>query len=294
MRKFGLILTFICIIIFNCAYQFPEKLPAPLDFDLYSFDKVKFGQTSVGEFAYLAPNYSKPETEGVYTIFSEKNLDNSYRAARIGFKDNFLDWIELEFAVPQSLTKLKQTYGKPKSVNTAYSSKFNYHDYGFFNIVTDKNNAVAVAVTLYGESDFNSSIKNFVDNMPDNKGYNAVKNLAPGKMMENEFSALYPNFPADKVSQNDAKSIYTVPSKYLRHNNYYSAINLVFSNGMLAFLNLKPKCMTIADIKQIYGEGKIIQNDESKSVEYTEYPNFIVVSDKSTTKVLNIGIISAD
>ena len=291
MQRPWLLFILIFIVFINCAYCFPEKLPAPLDFDTYTFDRVKFGQTSVGEFSYIAPGYAKPEVEGVYTIFSEKNLNNSYKAARIGFKDNFLDWIELEFAVPQSITIFKKNYGEPKLVNKEYSNKFNYLDYGFFNVVTDKNNAVCYAITLYGESDFNPSIKNVVDKIPSYKALNSLSDLEPGKMMENDFKTLYSGFLPTKNNTENARNTYSIPKKYLKHNNYYSAIDLVFSNGMLSFINLKPKNMNIHDVKEIYGEGKILDNTIGKAG-IKEYPNFIITYDKETNRVLNIGIIS--
>ena len=49
-----------------------------LNIDTYSFERIKFGQTSVNEFAYLAPTYEKPTIEGVYTIYSETDLNNTY------------------------------------------------------------------------------------------------------------------------------------------------------------------------------------------------------------------------
>jgi len=283
----------ICLTLFLCAYKFPEKLPAPVDFDTYVFDRVKFGQTSVNEFAYVAPAYDKPETEGVYTIYSENDLDNIYKGLRAGFKNNYLDWIELEFAVPQSFTKMKQTYGEPKSNNTTYSNKFNYHDYGYFNLVTDKNNASVFAVTLYGESDFIPAIANAVSKLPDYKNFNFINTFIPGKFMEQNFKSEYPGFPVAATDDANAGVTYSVPKKYLKHNTYYSAVDFVFANGMLAFVNLVPRALSIMQIKQTYGQGTESKSKKS-NIYFWEYPNFVVTFDKNTNKVLNIGIIGAD
>ena len=293
IKKLGLSFVFLVFCFSLSAYKFPEKLPAPLDFDTYTFDRIKFGQTSVNEFAYLAPNYEKPETEGVYTIYSETNLDNIYKSLRAGFKDNFLDWIELEFAVPQSWNKFKKNYGNPQSVNTEYSKKFNYHDYGFFNVVTDKNNAVVFGVTLYGESDFNPAIKQIVSKLPDYKNFNFINEFIPGQLMENDFNTKYQNFnPTYTTSETDKKT-YSVPAKYLKYNNYYSAADLVFSNGILMFINLKPKNLNINDVKKIYGDGST-QNAPKTNIMFLEYPNFIITYNKETLKVLNVGILGAN
>ncbi|MCQ2957991.1 MAG: hypothetical protein MJ180_03700 [Candidatus Gastranaerophilales bacterium] len=279
--------------LFMSAYKFPDKLPAPLDFDTYTFDRVKFGQTSVNEFAYIAPEYQKPQTEGVYTIYQEKDLDNIYKGLRIGFKENFLDWIELEFAVPQSFNKMKQAYGEPKSLNANYSTKYNYHDYGYFNLVTDKNNASVFAVTLYGESDFNPSIANVVKKLPDFKSFNFINELIPGRMMEENFTSSYPDFPFSASDNENAGKTYTIPAKYLKHNHYYSNVDLVFSNGILSFVNLTPKGLSIMQIKQTYGEGTETKSSK-QNIYFWEYPNFVATFDKNTNKVLNVGIVGAD
>jgi len=293
MRHF--IVTLVCFIfcIFNCAYNFPEKLPAPFDFDTYTFEKIKFGQTSVNEFAYLAPNFPKPEVEGVYTIYKEIDLNNTYKSLRAGFKDNFLDWVELEFHVPQSMAKFKQNYGNPSSVNTGYSNKFNYQDYGYFNLVTDKKNVVVFGITLYGESDFNQDIANVVAQLPDNKNYNSIKEFIPGRLSENDFTAKYPKF-ISVVTTDEAVKRFSVPAKYLKHDKLYSSADLVFTNGLLSFVNLKPRHMSIVDIKQIYGDAKESQSQTRKNISYREYPNFVVTYDKDTNKVLNVGIIGSN
>ena len=90
-----------------------------MDIDTLIFERIKFGQTSSGEFAYLAPNYDKPEVQGIYTIYSETDLNNDYKFLRAGFKNQYLDWVELEFAVPQSYNKIIETYGKPSSITLA-------------------------------------------------------------------------------------------------------------------------------------------------------------------------------
>jgi len=293
MRKFVISLFALILCVFNCAYNFPEKLPAPFDFDIYTFEKVKFGQTSVNEFAYLAPNFPKPQVEGVYTIYKEDDLNNTYKSLRAGFKDNFLDWVELEFNVPQSMAKFKQNYGNPSSVNTGYSTKFNYQDYGFFNLVTDKKNVVVFGITLYGESDFNKDIVNVVNKLPDYKSFNFIKEFIPGKLSENDFMAQYPQF-IPVGSSNEAVKKFSVPSKYLKHNTLYCAVDLIFTNGLLSFVNLKPRHFSIIDVKQIYGEAKETQSQAKKNISFREYPNFVITYDKDTNKVINIGIIGAN
>jgi len=293
MKRVGFSFIFLILCLLLSAYKFPEQLPAPLDFDTYTFEKIKFGQTSVNEFAYLAPTYEKPETEGIYTIYNETNLNNTYKSLRAGFKDNFLDWIELEFAVPQSWSKFKKNYGNPQSVNTNYSKKFNYQDYGFFNVVTDKNNASAFGVTLYGESDFNPAIKQIVAKLPDYKSFNFVNEFIPGQLMESDFNTKYQNFSPSYSTVETDKKTYCVPSKYLKHNNYYSEVDFIFSNGILMFINLKPKILNTNDVKKTYGEGSV-QNGKKANIAFLEYPNFIITYDKETLKVLNIGILGAN
>ncbi len=292
-KIFSIILSCVSLSFLLSAYKFPEKLPAPLDFDTYTFEKIKFAQTSINEFAYLAPAYSKPETEGIYTIYSEFDLNNTYKSLRAGFKNNFLDWIELEFAVPQSWNKFQKNYGKPNYVNTNYSKKFNYHDYGFFNIVTDKNNVSVFGITLYGESDFNPSIAKIVNKLPDYKNFNFINNFIPGKLLETDFNLQYPNFNASNKNTQSEKNTYSIPAKYLKHNNYYSEVDLVFSNGILLFVSLKPKNLNIDEVKKIYGEGNI-QETQKTNINFLDYQNFVVTYNKETTKILNIGIIGAN
>ena len=293
MKKIFLLLTFICSNLILCGYKFPEKLPAPLDIDTLIFERVKFGQTSSGEFAYLAPNYDKPEVQGIYTIYSETNLNNDYKFLRAGFKNQYLDWVELEFSVPQSYNKIIETYGKPSSVNEKHSNKFNYQDYGYFNIVTDKNNSVAFGITLYGESDYNPAIANVVNKLPDFKNFNFINIFIPGQLMENDFNAQFPRFLGTSTKDDISQRTYTVPAKYLKHNNLYSNVDFVFQNGILMFVNLVPKNLTLADVKKIYGQGTTSETNK-KDKAFLEYPNFITTYDKVSNKVLNIGIIGAN
>ena len=292
MKKFTCSLVCVCLGLFLCGYKFPEKLPEPLDFDTFTFEKIKFGQTSVNEFAYLAPTFEKPEIQGKYTIYTETDLNNNYKSLRAGFKDNFLDWVELEFAVPQSMNKIKQNYGNSKVINKEHSTKFNYHDYGFFNIVTDKNNVSAFGITLYGESDFNSYIAQVVANLPDYKSFNFIKEFIPGRLMENDFIQKYKGFSPVVSAEDKAQKTYVIPAKYFKNNQNYLAAQLVFSNGVLAFVNLKPKNLFIVDVKNIYGVGVNVPT-KKENIEFLEYPNFVVTYDKTTNKVLNIGIIGA-
>jgi len=293
MKKSLLVFVALVATILNCAYNFPEKLPAPLDIDTYTFEKVKFGQTSVNEFAYLAPNYAMPKVEGKYTIYTENNLDNVYKSLRAGFKEGFLDWVELEFAVPQSMSKFKQMYGEPDSLNSEHSDKFNYHEYKYFNVITDKNNVIVFGVTLYDESDFNKSIADVVAKMPNLTELNSIKEFIPGKLMETDFLSNYPKFPAVIDKNNPEVKTYIVPEKYLKHHNLYSSVELIFSNGLLSFVNLKPRKLGIFDIQKIYGETK--ENPSKKeNIFYKEYFNFVVTFDKATNNVLNIGIIGVD
>ena len=292
MKKISTCVLGFVVCLFLCGYKFPEKLPMPNDFDTFTFEKVKFGQTSVNEFAYLAPSYTKPEIQGKYTIYSEEELDNNYKSLRAGFKDNFLDWVELEFAVPQSMNKIKQNYGKPKAINTEHSTKFNYHDYGYFNVVTDKNNVSAFGVTLYGESDFNSAIAQIVEKLPAYKDFNFIKEFIPGRLMENDFNAQYKGFLPVASSGEKAEKTYAVPAKYLKNNANYDAVEIVFTNGILSFVNLVPKNLSINDVKKTYGEALVVPT-QKENIEFLEYQNFIVTYNKSTNKVLNIGIIGA-
>lgn len=291
MKKFPALLICLLISFVFSGYKFPEKLPNPLDIDTFTFEKVKFGQTSVNEFSYLAPNYDEPEVAGKYTIYSELDLDKNYKSLRAGFKDNFLDWVELEFAVPQSVGKFKQNYGNPKVVNKEHSSKFNYHDYGFFNVITDKNNVSAFGVTLYAESDFNPYIAQIVEKLPDYKDFNFINEYVPGQLMENDFVDKYKNL-VFKSNQQNAEKIFSIPNKYFKYNEKYEKADFVFSNGILAFVNLTPKNLSVVEVKKIYGDGQI-SSSAKENIEFLEYPNFIITYNKATNKVLKVGIVGA-
>jgi len=292
MKKLSFLFFFLAISFFISGYKFPEQLPAPMDFDTYVFEKLKFGQTSTNEFSYFAPTYPQPEIEGKYVIYSEANLNNNYKYLRVGFKDNFLDWVELEFAVPQSLKKIQQNYGKSKQINEKHSNKFNYHDYGFFNIVTDKNNVSAFGITLYDSSGYQPDIAKIVAKLPDYKSLNFINDFIPGRLMENDFNMQYKNFKPEINKNQSQEKIYSIPAKYLKNNDFYSSAELIFNNGILSFVNLTPKNLSTNDIKKIYGETKIIKS-EKENIEYLEYSNFIVGYNKKNNKILSIGIINA-
>lgn len=293
MRFLKFFPIYILVCMFLCGYKFPEKLPMPSDIDIFTFEKIKFGQTSINEFAYIVPNYDKPEIEGVYTIYKEIDLDKTYKSLRLGFKDQFLDWIELEFAVPLSMNKFKQLYGVPKNINDKYSKKFNYQDYGYFNLVTDKNNVSVFGITLYDESDFKQSIANVAEKLPDYKSFNFINEFIPGQLIESDFNQRFSDFSAEATTINSIKKTYTVPAKYLKRNPNYAKADLIFTNGILSFVNLIPKKLNINEVKNIYGEPMKKQNFSSVLI-CADYFNFSVVYNKETNNVISVGIVGAN
>ena len=174
MKRIFLLLSLMVLYVFSCGYKFPDRIPKPYELNTYYLDKLYFGQTSIAEFQCIAPDYEQPASEGVYSIFEEYKLNNDYKYLSIGFKSGFLDFLQLDFAVPQSWSKFKSVYGKPLSVNTEYSKKFNYHDFGFFNALTDKNNVSVFGVTIFGVSGFSEDLDNFMKKLPNYKNFNFI------------------------------------------------------------------------------------------------------------------------
>ncbi|MDD3593315.1 MAG: hypothetical protein PHX18_01675 [Candidatus Gastranaerophilales bacterium] len=275
------------------AYAFPEKLPEAYDLNRFQLEKIKFQNTTIAQFQQIAPKYPTPEYEGIYAIFKEKDLDTTYKSVRIGFKDNYLDWIEFDFAVPQTYSKFIKTYGKPLSVNTEYSKKYNYHDYNFYNIVTDKNNVSVFSITLYGTSDYNSSIGAVINKLPDYKSFNFINEFIPGKYLENDFKASYSKFQPTNASVKTDKTEYKIPPEYMVAHPLYKSASLVFHNGILNFINLEPKNLSITELKTIYGNGKLVRSSNPNIV-FFEYPNFVATLNQKSTMITNIGIIGAN
>ena len=291
MKKIFSILLVMVLYVFYCGYKFPDNIPKPYEINTYYLDKLFFGQTSIVEFQCLAPDYEHPTTEGVYTIFEEYKLNNDYKSLRIGFKSGFLDFLELDFAVPQSWSKFKYIYGNPISVNTDYSKKFNYHDYGFFNALTDKNNVSVFSITIFGVSGFSQDLDKFMKKLPNYKNFNFINEFIPGKYQESEFKQSYPNMLLKDEST--ANHEYYMDKKYMVSNPYYSEVSLLFQNGILTFVNLKPKNLIYLDITKIYGMGKQLSTSKKGSIMY-DYNNFVITVDKQSKKVTDVGIVNAN
>lgn len=293
MKKIFKIFCIMLAVGLNCACSFPDKLPVWDDLPSYKLQTLKFAQTTAEQFRVLSPNISgRPEGTDIF-IFGENITDNdSYKGVRIGFKNEKLDWIEFALLDGTKIADFVYYYGKPDNINTKYSKLYDYYDYGFFNVSTDKSHNYAYNLTLFDNPYDLDKTTEIDSDIPSIAQLNYSRKLKPGYLSEEYFREKYPAAKAIKKNEFDTDSVYLLKNELGRSSVLYDTVQLNFKNGILLSVYLQPKNVFLQRIQGLYGKSRKIQV-LNESYEIHEYPNFFVTVNKATKKIKSIAIVSA-
>ncbi|HSA07252.1 MAG TPA: hypothetical protein P5556_08735 [Candidatus Gastranaerophilales bacterium] len=296
MKKIFSGIYLVIILIFTCAYTFPDKLPDCKNINLYLPQKLKFQKTSVKEFNALAPKSKTYDAgKGIKIIKTTPVKTDVFKEINVGFSNNVLDWIEFVFSKKIKMNEFTAEYGYPEFINAEHSDKLDYFDYDVFNISTDKKHEFANSITIFEikasaqkntkiEAIKPSGTKTFFEIFPD---------LKPGIMTENEFETKFPGLLPYMEEESDINYYYTLIEELNAVKHLYKKAELHFENGILSWINLTP---VNADLKFITDKVKTpykIEQLNNKYVFYT-FDNFTLIVDKKQKKVSSIGVFNFD
>lgn len=255
--------------------------------NIYSFDfgSLKFEKTSISETIKKCPNFVPINTQDNYYLISS-NPQKDFSSIRIGFNaSSKLEWIEFLFKKTKTLDEFLSIYGEPINIDTTYDTNFDYYEFENFKLCTDKNEKQVYSMIFYKKPEIPENIKNLHELLPTLNNLNISPKLKPGVTLETEFTNTFPNIVADKV--HGEIRVYTLHENLAK---YYKKVELIFSNGILSFINLIPKDMQLASITKIYGQPKAIE--QSSNIKFYEYANFIVTLDRKNN-IISIGIFDS-
>lgn len=280
------------LVICTSAYKFPEEMPNWQQLQNYKMSQLKIRHTNIDDFVKLCPGLKKKVLQNHLTIYEELiSGNNLYQNLRIGFQYNNLDWLEFTLKPDIKITEFVQLYGKPSNVNTTYSNIYDYYDYGFFNVSTDKQHNFAYHITIFDLPAMRKEAKKLNLHLPDYYSYNFSTVLKPGELLESSFLDKYNGIVPFKKDRFDTTSIYSLNKNQIK-SQQYKQVSLVFKNGLLNFISLEPVNLNIKDVINRYGADHT-KEQMSNNRTYFEYPKFIMVVDNKTNKVLNVGLVSS-
>lgn len=298
MNRFKAFYCIVFLLLFNLlvsACKFPDNILDINNITNYKLDKIKFGITSLDEFASLVG--SKPDYKiGNIFIYNTLPPDNTvYKKVRVGFKQEKLDWIEFALNDNTELSKITDVYGKPDNINTIYNKIFDYYDYKFFNISTDKEHVYAKAITIFNlpESSLDKIIdlSNSIPNWQELNTFN-ILGLKPGYSLESDLNSSYPELLPVKEEKIDSSSVYILDKELGKAKSQYQKIELFYINGLLNWIDIIPVNISLNQIVKVWSTEYKIESINKKYDLY-EFAGIIAVIDKTNKKVVKIGIVTS-
>ena len=297
IKKNFIFLTILYLtVILSSACKYPDNLPNWQDLASFKLEKLQFNKTSLNDFKKLTKEDPSQKVGSNIDIFNTVPIKkNIYNKIRIGFKDKKLDWIEYLLDQNIEMSKFVEIYGKPREVNSKYSKLYDYYDYGFFNVMTDKNHTSAKSVTLfeiYQSTVIKPSPESVVKEGQDISFRNFL-GLKPGMTLEDDFIKSYPTLKPHKSDKFDTRSTYFLEEELGGAKSMYKKAVIVFNNGLLSWINLVPQSLSIYDAEKRYGKDYKVEHMDYRYNLY-DFTTFVLVVNKTTKKVVNVGIVSAD
>lgn len=293
-KNFIFLTAIFLTVILNSACKYPDNLPNWQDLASFKLKKLQFNKTSLNDFKILTSENPSQKVGSNIDIFNtipaEKNI---YNKIRVGFKDKKLDWIEYSLNQNIEMSKFVEIYGKPREVNSKYSKLYDYYDYGFFNVATDKEHTNAKFLTLfeiYQPFVIKSKPESIVKEGQDISFRNFL-DLKPGITLEDDFNKAYPALKPHKSDKFDTQSTYFLDEELGRAKAICKKAVIVFNNGLLSWINLVPQSLSIDDAIKKYGTAYKMEQMDYRYVLY-DFSTFVLVVNKTTKKVVNVGIIS--
>jgi len=296
-REIYLILALLFISTLTSACKFPDNILDWQNIKEYKPVSIQFGVTTTGDFVSLVQK-NPDQKIGDVTFFNTLPPDNSiYKKIRVGFKNDKLDWLEFTLNDNFEISKFTDIYGKPRYINTTYSTLFDYYNYDFFNISTDKQQIYAKAVTIFEMPKATQNQDEIIDLgnlIPDWKNLNTSNflGLKPGYSIEVNFNSSYPKLIPVKSNTKNSSSVYVLDKELGKAKSQYKIVELIFKNGLLSWISLVPQNISLEQVIKAWGSQYTLESINTKYDLY-DFSSVIAVVDKSKKKVVKIGIISA-
>jgi hypothetical protein len=234
--------------------------------------KVIFRKDSIEDVKLKYPSFRKSQLDDGQTILLYSPKHSIYSEIRVGFGQNKLEWIEFVLKERANLETFLSRYGEPSDVNRNYHPDYNYYDYSFFNVSTDKNGKYLYSITLFDTPKLPPEMQELNTQLPDWNTLNSIKTFIPGNYLEatfgDDFESLYPKF------NEDGSKTYTINKNI---TSKYQKVELVFKDGLLKKVMLYPNNLSFAKITSVY--GKPISNKLKNEYTTHEYSRFSVLTD---------------
>lgn len=296
-KIFSFILALLITNILVCACKFPDNVLDWQNIKEYKTELIKLGETTTSDFINLVK--SKPDQKiGDVSIFNTHPSDNStYKKIRVGFKKDKLDWIEFTLNKDVEMSKFTDIYGKPQHINKAYSDVLDYYDYSFFNISTDKQHTYAQNITIFEKPKFMQNQEKVVDLgnlIPEWKNLNTVNflGLKPGYSIEANFNSSYPEILINNSGKGGTSSVYILDKELGKAKSQYKKVELVYNNGLLSWISLIPKGVSLNQIIKVWG-SKYTLEPINTIYDLYDFSSVMAVVDKRNKMVVKLGIVSA-
>lgn len=295
--KFNIInikISLLFLLIFLVSgYKYPESLPVWQDIFSYRLKNLEIGKTTLSQFRRLTNFETFEKVQNVTTVSLEPKAKDTYKAVRVGFRNNRLDWIEFVLNKEMKISDFIDVYGQPRDINTIHSDKLNYYDYGFFSVSVEKTNTYAKHLTIFEISEPKEELVHIIENIPELKYLKSLRllGLKPGYTLEEEFKEKYPFLTADKIDATGLKSVYVIDKSLGERKKEYKSIEVCFNNGLLNWINITPQNLSLADFIKIFGTNFKYEQLNKENSFYTS-KNLVMTLNTKTNKVKTLGIIS--
>ena len=294
MKKFFNIAYLCLILVFSCSYKFPDKTPNWKELNSFTLEKLEFQATSVDEAKNLiqGAKVHKLETD-IQIINTTPENQEVFREVNLGFRQGTLDWLEFVLNKKIEMSKITDIYGIPGVIDTQYSDLMDYYNYEFFNISTDKNHKMAQSITVFNIPQPEEETITPPEPLKNIGFFKKFPDLKPGAVTEENFIKDYPDLLPYMEDDFDVNSCYTMVEELEEVKGLYKKAILKFENGLLSWVNLVPANPDLNTILKKINEPYKIEELNEVYAFYT-FRNFILVVNKETNKVNNIGLTAYD
>lgn len=277
--KYHLVFLVVLISLLTMGCKFPENFPDWQNIQAFKPANIIFGKTTKSDIKRLLPKSSTQKVNNNISIINYiVETPTVYPKIRVGFNKDKLDWIEYTLSDNISMSNFVGIYGDPININSTYNDKFDYFDYAFFNISTDKNHEYARHLTLFG-------LSKTIVSLPSVPKISFI----PGNLLERDFIDEFPYLKPQKTNVQADSSMYIIQETPQIASIPQQKAFLMFKNGLLSYISIVPQKLTLVNAIKLYGKDYKTQIAKKNHVFY-EYKDIVLLVDKKTNTVINIGM----
>jgi len=295
-KKIFFIILILIAIFLICGCYFPDNTPELGRLKNFSLKNLDFGKTTKSQFAQMFSPQEKLDLQeydgdvSIAILNSKKN--NEFGQVRVGFVKDKLDWVEFSLLNPVKISKLTTIYGNPTDINRKSNENLDYYNYEFFNISSEKASGIAKAITYFANSPIKEKKKIPLKIYAEKKlFFQKFADIEPGITTESDFSAKYKDLVPYEETNSQTNSLYVMTGEMEEAGGYYESAILKFESGLLTWVNLIPRQITVQQEIARLGKNYKRENIDT-NYEIYDYTDFILVVEKPTGLVKSIGIFA--